>query len=111
MADADPHIHVDVKLHADVAVRDVTAATFSLAADLPSHARTGCGTEVPYMMTSARPDSVTCLSCRQFAHRRYLELAGSAETFGNQPVFSGVDLREQAKLAAVEYRELASRFA
>ena len=110
MGDADPHIHVDVELHAGVTVRDLTSATFGKATDLPSHARTGCGGEVPYLMTSARPDSVTCLPCREFAHRRYLELADYAESLSGRPVFSGVDLRAQAKRAAVEYRALASRF-
>jgi hypothetical protein len=99
----DPHIHVDVKLHADVATRGITAAAFGLAGDLPSRATTGCGLDVPYAMTSTEPRAVTCLPCREYARRRYLELAESAERFG----CSGLDLGARA---AAGYRELARGF-
>ncbi|GAA0908298.1 hypothetical protein GCM10009557_82940 [Virgisporangium ochraceum] len=103
MSPPDPHIHVDVKLHADVAVREMTAATFGLAGDLPSRATTGCGLDVPYAMTSTEPRTVTCLPCREYAHRRYLERAESAERF-DQP---GLDLGARA---AAGYRDLARGF-
>jgi hypothetical protein len=103
MTPPDPHIHVDVKLHADVAVREVTAATFGLVGDLPSRATTGCGQDVPYAMTSAEPRTVTCLPCREYARRRYLELADSVERFGLTDPGLGSS-------AATAYRKLAGGF-
>lgn len=106
MSHTDPHIHVDVKLHADVDVRNVTAGAFGLVGSLPARAATGCGIEVPYAMTSTRPQTVTCLPCREYAHRRYLELAASIEEFaGVTP-----ELGRRSAAAAVEYRALARRF-
>jgi hypothetical protein len=107
--ESDPHIHVDVKLHADVAARGILAATFGLAGDLPARATTGCGVDVPYVMTSTDPGAVTCLACREYAHRRYLELATEVEGLGRAP---GVDagLGQQAATATAAYRALAHRF-
>jgi hypothetical protein len=104
----DPHIHVDVKLHADAAQRTMMAATFGLAGDLPSHATTGCGRRVAYAMTSVDPASVTCLPCREHAHRRFLELADQAEQLSRMPG-TVVDAGQAAR-AAARYRNLARRF-
>jgi hypothetical protein len=107
VSEPDPHIHVDVRLHADVATRAIMASTFGLAGDLPARAATGCGLDVPYVMTSTEPGAVTCLACREYAHRRYLELAVEVDGLGRAP---GVDLGRQAATAAAAYRDLARRF-
>jgi hypothetical protein len=110
MPDADPHIHVEVNVvRADAAVRNVLASTFGLAGDLPAEVRTGCGLRVPYAMTSARPESVTCLACREHAHRQHLRVAELIVVLGGMPgaTISGA----QAVRAAAEHRALARRFA
>jgi hypothetical protein len=110
VGDADPHIHVDVDLHADVEMRHTLSATFGLVGDLPSHASTGCGLEVPYAMTSTRPDNVTCLACREYAERRYLELAAYVEQLSHTPG-TNVDIRQRAARATDQYLDIARRFA
>lgn len=109
MSHPDPHIHVDANLHADAAVRDVMAATFGLAGDLPSRVTTGCGIEVPYAMTSTRPAAVTCLACREHAHDAYLRMASDVERLGRMPGTS-VEIGERAVRAARRYREIAATF-
>ncbi|GIJ46013.1 hypothetical protein Val02_28990 [Virgisporangium aliadipatigenens] len=104
------HTHVDADLHSEVAVRNLTAATFGLVGSLPAQATTGCGIRVPYVETSTEPDSVTCPPCREYAHRRYLELADyvvrATDIPGTPP-----DLRARAARARTEYQELAGRYA
>ncbi|MBM2622778.1 hypothetical protein JIG36_45490 [Actinoplanes sp. LDG1-06] len=109
MDSPDPHIHVDAGLHADVRKRSMLASTFGLAADLPSHATTGCQLRVPYAMTSTAPTKVTCLACRDYAHRRYLELAEFVSKVDVTPGM-GFELVGQAVRAAEQYRELARQF-
>lgn len=106
----DPHVHVDVKLHADVAARNLMASTFGLAADLPSTATTGCGLQVPYLMTSTDPDRVTCLPCREYAHQENLRRADEVERLGRAPGMD-VDFGPKAIQAAKQYRDIARRFA
>jgi hypothetical protein len=108
--DSDPHIHVEQQvLHADAAVRGMLAATFGLAGDLPTEVTTGCGRRAPYAMTSARPESVTCLPCREHAHRQHLRYAEQAERLTGMP---GLQISPtQASAAAERHRELARRFA
>lgn len=109
MGGNDPHIHVEVNvIHADAAVRNMLASTFGLAGDLPSDVATGCGLRVPYAMTSARPESVTCLHCREHAHRRHLRYAEEVELLGRMPG-STID-SDQSGLAAERHRDLAKRF-
>lgn len=110
MSEPDPHIHVDVDLHADAEVRTRMSATFGIAGDLPSHAGTGCGRQVPYAMTSTRPDTVTCLPCREYAQRRYVELAAYVESL-SRSVGTDVHLRAQAARATGQYRQIAGQFA
>jgi hypothetical protein len=106
----DPHIHVEAKVVGGAAaVRDVTASTFGLAGDLPSVVTSGCGTSVPYAMTSSRPDRVTCLPCREHASREHLRFADQVERLGGMP--GSVITPAQAKAAADEHRALARRFA
>jgi hypothetical protein len=106
----DPHIHVEVDvLHADAAARDILSSTFGVVGDLPSEVTTGCGLRVPYAMTSPRPESVTCLACREHAHVRHLRFAEEVERLGLMPG-SPID-SVQVRQAAEKHRELAARFA
>jgi hypothetical protein len=106
--DTDPHIHVDVKLGGDVAARDILASTFGLAADAPATVATGCGAQVPLAMTSTRPERVTCLPCREFAHGQHLRLADQVDRLARMP--GSVITPEQATTAVRLHRELAGRF-
>ncbi|AWI32008.1 hypothetical protein E3E14_24680 [Streptomyces sp. ICN441] len=106
----DPHIHVESKVaHDSAAVRNVVASTFGLAGDPPSAVTTGCGTRVPFAMTSPRPDRVTCLPCREYARRQHLRSAEWVERLGTVP--GSTVSRAQAQQAADRHRELAERFA
>lgn len=105
--DSDPHIHVDVKLNADAATRDMIARTFGLAADLPSTVTTGCGLTVPRTMTSRLPSRVTCLPCREHAGRRLRRIADQLEQIGGLP---GGIAPDQARAAAGRHRALAREF-
>jgi hypothetical protein len=106
---ADPHIHVATNFNADAMTRDMVASTFGLVSDLPSTVTTGCGLTVPRAMTSTAPANVTCLACREYAHRKYLEYADQASRLADLPgaPFSAA----QAHAAAEEYRALAAKFA
>ncbi|GAA4811213.1 hypothetical protein [Streptomyces ziwulingensis] len=110
MSELDPHLHVEQKTtQAGAAVRNVIASTFGLVPDEPGIVTTGCGREVPYAMTSSRPESVTCLSCREHAHREHLRFADQVERLGSTP---GVHLTDdQVAEAAAWHRDLARRFA
>ncbi|XVV08538.1 hypothetical protein ACQP2X_27235 [Actinoplanes sp. CA-131856] len=101
-------IHVDRKNHSDVVVRDMMAATFGLAADLPATVTTGCGLEVPLAFTSAEPGHVNCRVCREFAHRQHLDLAEQIERLGGMP--GSVVTPDKVAAAAALHRELAARY-
>ncbi len=109
MSGSDPHIHVEAKVvHDAAAARDLLAATFGLAADLPSVVTTGCGESVPYAMTSPRPDRVTCLACREYAHHAHLRFAEEVERLSRMP--GSVISPAQGRLAAARHRALAQKF-
>jgi hypothetical protein len=61
-------------------------------------------------MTSTRPGNVTCLPCREYAHRRYLELAAYVESLSRSPG-TDVPIKAQAARAVGQYRHLAGQFA
>jgi hypothetical protein len=108
MGESDPHIHVESRLNADAAVRNMIASTFGLASDLPSVVTTGCGLRVPRAMTSPLPGRVTCLACREHAHRRHLRSAEQLERVSRMP---GVNVSSaHARLAADRHRDLATKF-
>jgi hypothetical protein len=109
VTERDPHIHVEVNLHADAAMRNIMASTFHLAGDLPSVVTTGCGLQVPYAMTSPRPESVTCLACREYAHGQHLHLAEQVERLGRMP--GATVSSERTVQAAKRHRDIARRFA
>lgn len=105
----DPHVHVERKVvEAGAETRNLIASTFGRAMDAPSVVTTGCGVRVPYAMTSVRPESVTCLACREYAHREYLRFAAQVERLGAMPGLTvGAD---QVTAAVLRLRELAERF-
>ncbi|WP_449066263.1 hypothetical protein [Planomonospora algeriensis] len=73
MSENDPHIHVDQKaMQASAGGRNAMVSVLGLVPDSASVVTTGCGLQVPYAMTSPRPESVTCLACREHAHREHL---------------------------------------
>jgi len=105
MVEGDPHIHVERRvLEAGAAVRNLTVAILGRALDAPSTVFTGCGVWVPYAMTSTHPEAVTCLSCREHAHREYMRFAEQVERMlpGNNTYVSAVDV--------ARIRELARRY-
>ncbi|WP_229071202.1 hypothetical protein [Actinoplanes sp. DH11] len=104
----DPHVHVDARLGGEVVARDMLASAFGLAADLPSEVRTGCGRRVARAMTAVRPESVTCLPCREFARDAHERLAEQVETLGAMP--GSTVSPEQAAAAAASHRDRAARF-
>jgi hypothetical protein len=109
MDGTDGHIHVDSKMLLDnPAVRGMLAATFGLVGDPPSVVTSGCGLRVPYAMTSRRPESVTCLPCREHAAREHLRRADGLDLLGGSP---GTAVpRDQARQVAEHHRDLARRF-
>ncbi|MEV4049957.1 hypothetical protein AB0J55_02115 [Amycolatopsis sp. NPDC049688] len=111
MSETDPHIHVERKVvEAGPEVRNLISSTLGRATDAPGAVTTGCGLRVPYAMTSVRPESVTCLACREHAHREYLRFAGQIERLGRGPM-PGVNITgAQLAEAAERLRDLARRF-
>ncbi|GGN69454.1 hypothetical protein GCM10010112_34990 [Actinoplanes lobatus] len=106
----DPHIHVEAgALRSRAAERNMLAATFGLAAQLPAEVPTACGRRVPYAMTSTLPESVTCLPCREHAGERHRRFADQVEALGPGPgsPFSDRD----AATSAAAHRDIARRFA
>jgi hypothetical protein len=103
------HVHVDSRMLVDtLAVRDMLATTFGLVGDPPSVVTAGCGLRVPYAMTSRRPESVTCLPCREHAAREHQRLADRIDRLGGSP---GAPLpQDRARRVAEHHRDLARRF-
>jgi hypothetical protein len=81
VGESDPHIHVDVDLHADVDVRHMLTATFGIVGNLPTRVSTGCGRQAPYAMTSTLPDKITCLACREHTHSETPQPTSCCATF------------------------------
>ncbi|MEU0600037.1 hypothetical protein ABZ484_17610 [Streptomyces sp. NPDC006393] len=109
MTETDPHIHVEQRvIEAGAAVRNMIASTLGRAGDAPAVVSTGCGRQVPYAMTSPHPEKVTCLACREHAHRQYLRSADQIERLSRMP---GVNITsDQAAKSAEWHRDLARRF-
>lgn len=109
MSEADPHVHVEQNvLAAGPAVRNLMSSMLGRVPDAPSVVTTGCGARVPYAMTSARPESVTCLTCRVHAAREYLRRADQVERLGPLPGMSATS--DQMASAVERLRDLARRF-
>ncbi len=86
MGETDPHIHVEQRvLRAGPDIRNLMSSVLGRVPDAPSVVTTGCGLDAPYAMTSARPESVTCLACREHACREYRAFAEQIEGRGSLP--------------------------
>jgi hypothetical protein len=112
MGEIDPHIHVEQKVEqAGAGFRNAVTSLLGVVPDQPSVVTTGCGHEVPYAMTSSRPESVTCLACRKHAHREYLRLAEQFERLGDSSSLTIAGVTEDQLAEAVKrLRDLATRF-
>lgn len=109
MGETDPHIHVERQvLRAGAAYRNLIVSTLGRAADAPGVVATGCGLRVPLAMTSTRPESVTCLACREHARDEYLRYAEQVERLSRMPgaPVAGDDAAKAARWA----RDFAKRF-
>jgi hypothetical protein len=112
MSETGSHIHVVQKvLETGPTARNLIVSVLGRATDAPSVVTTGCGVRVPYAMTSSRPESVTCLACREHAHREYLRFAGQVERLGRGGPVPGMNITGDQVAEAVErLRDLATRF-
>lgn len=119
MSEGDPHIrvehirveHIHVErnvVQAGADVRNAMVAMFGTATDPPPVVTTGCGIEVPFAMTSPHPENVTCLTCREYAHREHLRFAAQVEQLRGMPGMSITG--EQAAAVVERQRDLAKRF-
>ncbi|GAA5150795.1 hypothetical protein [Amycolatopsis dongchuanensis] len=110
MTEDGPHVHVERKVvEAGAAFRGAVGSLLGVVPDAPAVVTTGCGLQVPYASTSTRPESVTCLPCREHARREHLRFAEQVENLSRMP---GVAItREQAAAAVARHRGLADRFA
>ena len=94
-------------LETELIARNLISSMLGRVPDAPS-ATTGCGLQVPYAMTSPRPESVTCLACREHAHGEYRRFADQIERLGPMP---GMKITgDQVADAAERLRGLAMRF-
>jgi hypothetical protein len=115
----DPYIHAEkapMPGFGHAAMRALIAEATGLVPDLPKTVGTGCGVRRPIAMTSTRPEAITCLPCREWAHEEYLTWAGiaraAAELAEAEPSAAvaakttPADLRDEERT----YRALAARF-
>ncbi|SFK13426.1 hypothetical protein [Amycolatopsis sacchari] len=110
MTEDDPHVHVERKVvEAGAAFRGAVGSLLGVVPDAPAVVTTGCGLQVPYANTSTRPESVTCLPCREHARREHLRFAEQVENLSRMP--GAAITREQAAEAVAKHRGLADRFA
>ncbi len=104
------HVHVDRKvLEAGAAYRNLLVSSTGLVPDEPTVVTTGCGVEVPYAQTSVRPESVTCLPCREHAAAEHLRYADQVRRLARMTgsVISAAEADEAARWA----RDAARKFA
>lgn len=109
MGETDPHIHVEqMVLRAGPDIRNLMSSVLGRVPDAPSVITTGCGLNVPYAMTSSRPESVTCLACREYAGREYRAFAEQFERLDSLPAMNVT--ADQMASAAERLQNLAKRF-
>jgi hypothetical protein len=109
MSETDAHIHVEQKVvQAGAEVRNAITSMLGLVTDAPSVVTTGCGLQVPYAMTSPRPESVTCLACREHARREYVRFADQVERLSRMRAMNIT--ADQASKAVERLQDLAKRF-
>jgi hypothetical protein len=105
----DPHIHVEAGvLRFRAAERHILASVFGLVGELPAEVTSACGLRTPFAMTSAEPDTVTCLPCREHAAEQHRRFADQVGTLGAGPAspLGGTD----AAHAAAAHHDIARRF-
>jgi hypothetical protein len=115
----DPYMHAErtpAPGFGHAAMRLIITEATGLVPDLPKTVGTGCGRRRPLTSTSTRPESITCLPCREWAREQYLMWAGmahaAAEVAEAEPraavaaKTTPADLRAEAQT----YRALAARF-
>lgn len=71
----DPHIHVEktpMPGFGHPAMRALITEATGLVPGLPKAVGTACGRRRPIAMTSAVPERVTCLDCRDWARAEFL---------------------------------------
>ena len=102
------HVHIGSDLNLSGAARNLVASTFDLATDLPGKVTAGCELRVQMGSTSRLPETVTCLRCREYAHRGYLAYADNIERLGPIPGM-GITAAEIAE-AVRAAREMAIKF-
>jgi hypothetical protein len=77
----DPHIHVEKDVFFPQAmVQKVVSETTGIVVPLPKTITTGCGRRRPFGKTSATPDMVTCLACREYARELFGHAAHMARS-------------------------------
>ncbi|WP_062434212.1 hypothetical protein [Herbidospora daliensis] len=104
------HIHVDRKtLEAGAVYRNLLVSSTGLTPDEPTTVTTGCGIEAPYALTSVRPESVTCLPCREHAAAEHLRYADQVERLSRMT--GSVLAPADADRAAAWARDTARKFA
>lgn len=110
MGETDPHIHVEQRvLSAGPEIRNLMSSVVGRVPDTPRVVTTGCGLNVPYAMTSSRPESVTCLACREHACRDYS--SAFAEQFECLDLLPDMNVNARQMASAAErLRDLAKRF-
>jgi hypothetical protein len=115
----DPHIHAEktpMPGFGHASLRAIITEATGLVPDLPKTVSTGCGVRRPIAMTSARPEAITCLACRDWARAEYLTWAGmaraAAELAEAMPRAAIAAKTTPAELLDEErtYRALAARF-
>ncbi len=104
------HIHVERNVtHPNAVIRNAIASAFGLATESPETVTTGCGVRVPYAMTSQRPESVTCLACREHAVGQHLRLAETIRLSIGLPGV-GVDQTRAGLEEMRRHQDLARRY-
>jgi hypothetical protein len=115
----DPYVHAEktpAPGFGHAAMRSIITEAIGLVPDLPKTVGTGCGRRRPIASTSTRPESITCLPCREWAREQYLMWAGmahaAAELAESEPRAAIAAKTTPADLLHEEqtYRELAARF-
>ena len=111
----DPHIHAEktpAPGFGHVAMRSIITEALGLVPDLPKTVGTGCGVRRRIAMTSTRPESITCLPCRDWAAAQYVQwaqLSAATADLAAEPGWRGPSIAELLDEER-QYRALAARF-
>lgn len=112
---ADPHVHVTAPVGDRTRIRTALTQALGRPPRLPVTVTTGCRERRPLAMTSVVPERVTCLPCREAAHRAHLRWAEvlefQAALFQAALPTTDAASGEEARRTARRHRDLARRFA